>query len=407
MKRRKFLQASSIGLATGLLPLSNLTFANAQTSNRLVVMLLRGGLDGMHALVPYGDPNYARLRSGLAVDLRTSTLRLNGLFGLHPALEPLAAMYRQGELSFVPAATTRYRDRSHFDGQNLLEVGSHTPFGLHDGWLNRALQHLTHRSGLALGPNVPTILQGSVQVATWADSPLPEVDEDFLNRVAYLYQEDASLSMQLDSARNTPETEVDSKMGRGGRNQQLVVASQAASQLLADPTGPRVAVIESGGWDTHFAQERRLSQQFTQLSEALLTLKQGLGQVWQNTCVLVVSEFGRTAAENGSGGTDHGIGGLAMLAGGRVNGGKMFGDWPGLRSRDLFEGRDLTPTVHYESIFKSVLHDLLEIPQRTIETSIFPDSSDLKPLSNILTYERGNRRPRVVSNAPGSMGFAR
>ena len=385
LKRRQILKLSSLGLASSLLPLPGLAFANAPTEKRLVVMLLRGGMDGMHALAPTGDPDYLTLRPKMNVnESADNSMRINGMFTLHPGLQPLTELYHQGELSFIPAATTRYRNRSHFDGQNLLEVGSDSPFGLKDGWLNRALQQLPARHGLALGPNVPTILQGSAQVATWADSPIPEVDEDFLNRVAYIYQEDANLSTSLVAARNAPATEVDSQMGRAGRNRQLIMASEAASQLLRDPKGPRVAVIESSGWDTHFAQERRLAQQFQQLSESVLTLKRGLKSSWQKTCLLIVSEFGRTAAENGSGGTDHGVGGLAILAGGLISGGKVIGDWPGLGKRDLHKGRDLMPTIHYESVFKTVTHELLEIPSRRVEKHVFPNSQGIRLLPDIL-----------------------
>ena len=307
MQRRRFLTVSGAAIAGSFLPgLPGVALANAPTESRLVVMILRGGLDGLHALIPYADPHYARLRPKLAVARpgEGSALDLDGTFALHANLGALLPLYRAGELTIIPAATTRYRDRSHFDGQNLLECGGDSPFGLRDGWLNRSLAHLTARQGLALGPSVPMILQGDADVTTWADSPLPDADEDFLNRVASLYRTDPALSENLMNARNGAGSDFSPQMGGGGRARQLELAAKAASALLAEPDGPRIAVIESQGWDTHFAQERRLDALFNQLASGVDELKRGLGSHWRNTCVVVVSEFGRTAAENGSGGTD-------------------------------------------------------------------------------------------------------
>jgi len=391
MDRRRFLNDTALGLGMALglgaglagLP-ARLALAAAPTNRRLVLMLLRGGLDGLHAVVPYRDPHYRDLRPTLALPPPGEpggVLDLDGQFGLHPALAPFRTLYGRGELAALPAATTVYRDRSHFDGQNLLENGSGKPFGAQDGWLNRAVAALgeeagggKQRLGLALGPSVPLILRGDGAVQTWSDSRLPAVSEDFLQRLSRVYATDPAFESALAQARGAATPEIE---GMGGRRRpfgdgDLELSARAAADLLARPEGPRVAVIESQGWDTHFDQPRRLDTLFTDVSEAVTVLRDGLGAAWGQTAVLIVSEFGRTAAENGSRGTDHGTGGLALLAGGAVRGGRVLGDWPGLGKRDLFEGRDLRPANAYEDLFAAVLVDHLGLAPDVVDRSVLP-----------------------------------
>ena len=380
LKRRAFLQQTAL-ISSGL-ALAPLTMAALPTEQRLVLMLLRGGLDGLHAVVPHADQNYRKLRPRLGVPgpgEQGGVIDLNGYFGLHPELGELATLYRRGELLIAPAATTAYRNRSHFDGQNLLENGSNRPFGLKSGWLNRTLGILgagDQRLGLALGPTPPLLLQGDIAVATWADSPLPEVSDEFLFRLAKTYAHDPLFAATLAKADNRMAPATDVTQGRG-QGRALERSAQVAAELLARPAGPRLAVIEAGGWDTHFRQAARLSQQFAQLSAAVVALRQGLGERWRQTTVMVVSEFGRTVAENGSNGTDHGVGGLALLLGGAVRGGRILEPWPGLSERSLYEGRDLRPTVAYESLFKGVLRDGFGVPERALEEVVFPASRAL------------------------------
>ena len=392
LNRRRFLQLSGAAGFAAAMP--RLGFAAAPTGNRLVIVILRGGLDGLHAVPPYADPEYARLRATLAVPApgrENGALDLDGAFGLHPALAPLHPLYARGELLVFPAATTRYRQRSHFDGQNLLENGSGIPFGAKDGWLNRAIASLDQgerRLGLALGPAVPLLLQGPAPVATWAESPLPKTDEDFLKRVAYTYRDDPLFARTLAEAQGSMSAAMDGGMDRGmnggaGRGRELLSAATAAAGLLARDDGPRVAVIESQGWDTHFGQNWRLANLLGQLSAGLVALKDGLGAHWRNTAVMVVSEFGRTAAENGSNGTDHGVGGLALLLGGAVKGGRVVGAWPGLGQAALHEGRDLRPTTDYESLFKAALIERLGVAPAVIEEKVFPDSRASAPARDL------------------------
>ena len=236
--------------------------------------------------------------------------------------------------------------------------------------------------GLALGPTVPLILQGERPVRTWSSSQLPRPDEDFLRRVAYTYRSDVAFSKALETA-ILSEGDGPTMAQAPKRNEMFESASKVAASLLSKDNGPRIAVIESSGWDTHFAQRRRLKTLFSQLARGMDSLKGGLGPSWSKTAVVIVSEFGRTAAENGSGGTDHGVGGVAFLLGGAVKGGRVVGDWPGLGRRDLHEGRDLRPVTDYASIFKSVLSDHLGLDRFDVANNVFPQLNHAKPIAGL------------------------
>ncbi|NKB47790.1 MAG: DUF1501 domain-containing protein [Alphaproteobacteria bacterium] len=381
--RRKILQTAGSAALLGSLAPARVAFGAAPTENRLAVVILRGGLDGLHAVPPYGDPNYRALRPTIAVPppgQEGGALDLNGAFGLHPALAPLQQLYAQKQLLIVQAATTGYAQRSHFDGQNVLENGTNIPYGANDGWLNRALVTLNdgdRRLGLSVGHTVPLLMRGAARVQTWAPTNLPQADDDFLTRLAYVYEEDIMLSDALREARQSQDI-ASGMMARGtakgGRRGQYKQLSQAAGRLLAAPDGPRIAVFEAGGWDTHFGQINRLRQQLGELSSGLMTFKESLGPVWDQTTVIVLSEFGRTAAENGSRGTDHGVGGIALMLGGAVAGGRFVGDWPGLSQSALYEGRDVRPTTDYRSLLKTMLRDRMGLDEAFLEDKVFPGS---------------------------------
>jgi len=385
LERRSFLAGTAALAALAPLVSARAAFAAAPTDRRFVLVLLRGGLDSLHALPPHGDRDYRRLRPTLAL-LPDPALDLDGYFGLHPALGDLTPLYRAGELLFVPAAATRYRDRSHFDGQNMLENGSGKPYGAQDGWLNRAILGLNggdRRLGLALGPSVPLILQGPAHIRSWSDSSVPAV-EDFLARITGAYQQDPLFAAALRDAQGGAKPVGKGDMaGEPGREKSYVKAAQVAADLLSRPDGPRVGVLESQGWDTHFAQERRLKELLGELSRGLVELKSGLGEAWRETVVIVVSEFGRTATENGSRGTDHGTGGLALLAGGAVAGGRIVGDWPGLSERALYEGRDVLAANSYERLFKAILIGHLGLDPGFVEDRVFPASRAQSPTDGL------------------------
>lgn len=397
--RRRFLEGAGTLAGVGFLP--RLSLAGPDTLGRLVLVILRGGMDGLAAVPPYGDPTYERSRPRVALEepgTAGGILKLDGTFGLHPGLERLHGLYQAGEVVVVHAMATPYRERSHFDGQDILENGTDTPHA-RSGWLNRALDTLSTRDrpetsahGMALAQSVPMVLRGDAPVESWAPSPLPEVDADTLRRLAELYADEPFFAMRLQSALATDDM-ADRAMGGGrrrgrgrGRGQFASLARPAASFLRA-PDGPRVAVMEFGGWDTHAnqgARQGRLANQLTALDAGIEALRQGLGPVWSETAVIVVSEFGRTVAENGTGGTDHGTAGVGFLIGGAVLGGRILCDWPGIHKSALYEGRDLMPTLDARSLFKAVLRDHLGVPIGPLERDVFPNSAGAAPVDGLI-----------------------
>ncbi len=404
----------ALTLSAGFLAGSSLygipfALARAATDRRLVVVVLRGALDGLAAVPPIFDPDYRRLRGSLALaepGTADGALDLDGKFGLHPALKPLHTLYRNGELGIIHAVATPYRDRSHFDAQDLLENGSATPHALKDGWLNRTIGLLggtDHgRLGLAVGQSVPLILRGKMPVSSWAPAEMPGLDPDFLSRLASLYAGDAVLGPALQEGQRAQAMADDvlpeDRQRQGRMNgqkmyvqnrQPIALKSTAASvgRLLAAADGPRVAVLEMGNWDTHANQgvlTGRLAVTLRNLAEGLDALKTSLGTVWRETAVVVVTEFGRTVAVNGTGGTDHGTGSVAFLLGGAISGGRVVTRWPGLGASQLHEGRDLTPTTDLRSVLKGVLIDHLGLPTDAIERVVFPGSRDARPLRDTL-----------------------
>ncbi|MGE3932241.1 MAG: DUF1501 domain-containing protein [Rhodospirillaceae bacterium] len=376
--------------------------ANAATDRRLVVVLLRGALDGLAAVPPYADPDYAAVRGALALPApgaADGALDLDGRYGLHPALAPLHAFYRAQELLVVHAVASPYRSRSHFDGQDLLESGGATPHGRRDGWLNRALGLMgggDRRLGLAVGNGVPLILRGATPVGSWAPQAMPAADGGFLEQVALLYRGDPVLGPAIGAGiaaqRMTGEVlggsgPMPSGRPRAGRDPALEAAAEAVGRLLADPRGPRVAALDVGGWDTHAGQGAatgRLAGRLGALAAGIDILKAGLGPAWRQTVVAIVTEFGRTAAPNGTGGTDHGTASVAFLAGGAVAGGRVVARWPGLTPDRLFEGRDLAPTMDMRAVLKGVLTAHLGVGKRETDSVIFPDSAGIRPFEPLL-----------------------
>jgi len=299
--------------------------------------------------------------------------------------------YQDEDLTVVHAVATPYRERSHFDAQNVLENGATAAGKLRDGWLNRALgSREPFATAMALGQNIPLVLRGDYSVSSWAPSRLREADDDTLARIAELYAADSHLSRRLEEALDA--RAIAGSMNTG--NQRLAGgvgafqdATAAAGRFLTAPDGPRVAVLELNGWDTHANQGTArglLANRLGGLDTGLATLKRELGPQWQNTAVLVTTEFGRTVAVNGTRGTDHGTAGCAFIAGGAVRGGKVIADWPGLAERDLYEGRDLKPTLDLRAVFKGILGDHLRTETARINRDVFPDSEAIQPLEGLV-----------------------
>jgi uncharacterized protein (DUF1501 family) len=366
MLNRRTLIAS--GLATGL-ALPKMAWAAADTDRRFIFVLQRGAADGIGLLAPTGDPAYSGIRGELAA---TEGAKLSSLFTLHPAMVESAKLFAQKQASFAHAIASGYRERSHFDGQNILETGAARPYGRDDGWMNRLLTLLPggERRALALATAIPTVLRGSAEVTSYAPSRLPDADVGLMERVAMLYAEDAQLAPIW---ANAVQTEAMAGMtdpaGRGG-----AAAGKLVANLMNGAEGARVVLVESNGWDTHVNQPGRLNGLLKDVDAMIATLRTDLGPAWNKTLVLVATEFGRTVAVNGTKGTDHGTASAAMLfGGGLVGGGSIIADWPGLAQAQLYEGRDLKPTMRFERLVIDTLAAHYGIEPGKLARKVFPD----------------------------------
>ncbi|MBI3516303.1 MAG: DUF1501 domain-containing protein [Proteobacteria bacterium] len=400
LTRRRALQGL-LGLAAdGLLP--RLALAALPTERRTVVILLRGALDGVAAVVPTGDPHYAGQRGAIAL-AAGDVMPLDGTFGLNPGLAPLKPLWDARELLILHAIASPYRERSHFDGQNLLENGTLRPQGSADGWLNRALGATAQprdgrRLGLAVGGAVPLLMRGTVPVASWEPQVMAPVEPALLELVAAMYQRDpvfgpalaeaikaeAMSTAALGDDAKTPQPQR-AKRGVGAKAFKALATS--AGKLLAAPAGARVAALDMGGWDTHANQgatKGRLFDNLGGLADGVVALKAALGPAWRDTVVVVITEFGRTVAVNGTGGTDHGTATAAWLIGGAVDGGRVIADWPGLAPGQLHQGRDLKPTADLRALLKAVLQPQLQLSTDALGRNVFPDSAAIKPLPGVI-----------------------
>ena len=356
--------------------------APALAQRRLVVVMLRGALDGLAAVPPVGDPGFAALRTGGPAPGRLpgvpaaaygEPLPLDATFALHPGLERLHRWYGEGQLLVAHAVASPYRERSHFDAQQLLESGSSRPFELSTGWLGRALAAVDGQ-GVALAPSLPLALRGAAGATSWAPNHLKAADDDLLDRLAQVYADDPVLGTTLTQARAQRQGVMGDPAGadRGGAG--FSALARQAGLFLAADGGPSVAWLDLTGWDTHTQQAGRLARLLPQLDEGLAALRDALGARWQTTTVLVLTEFGRSAAMNGSGGTDHGTASVALLAGGEVQGGRVISDWPGLAKPALLDGRDLRPTRDLRAFIAPVLQRQFGIDDARMQRDVLPQA---------------------------------
>lgn len=400
LSRRAMIRTGGALFAWSFLP----RFARAAAGRdpRLVVVILRGALDGMSAVAPVGDPDYVALRESIA--LSTSGERpavpLDGLFALHPAMPNLARLYKEGHASIVHATATPYRARSHFDGQDVLESGQPGAGSIETGWLNRALavlpkgERVNARSGLAVGLVTPLVLRGAAPVLGWAPPVIPRAGDDLAARVLDLYnhrdpQLADMLGKGLDTDRLASRAGMANEKARGGPDnaEGMKLAAVGAARLLAQDDGPRLAALAFDGWDTHAnegAATGRLAQLLGGLDGALQAFEETLNPQWKDTAILVVTEFGRTAKINGTVGTDHGTATVAFLVGGAVKGGRVIADWPGLKEAQLYEKRDLKPTIDLRAVCKGVLAEHLDLSAGMLASRVFPDSAKVAPLTGLM-----------------------
>ena len=397
LSRRRFVAGSALAGLVGASPTLSFAGTGSLAGNRFVLVVLRGGMDGLGAAPAIGDPDFAPARGPLA-QYGSAPLALDATFALHPQLAELHAMYGRGEAAVVHAVGLAYRERSHFDAQQLLESGGTRPYELATGWLGRALA-ASGSKGIALNTSVPLVLRGSSGVDTWAPSTLPDPSADLVARLERMYAGDPPLAAALERARalhldgppmedaGTMNDAMTAAMAPGAaRPGNFVVLSRRAAEFLGQPVGPQAAVLELGGWDTHANQANpngALTNALRQLDAGLAALRAGLVQsdAWNRTVVVVASEFGREVAVNGTLGTDHGTGGAAFVLGGAVRGGRVVADWPGLAKAKRFEGRDLRMTTDLRAVLKGVLADHLHVASRTLERDVFPASESVRPIA--------------------------
>lgn len=379
--RRTLLQGGAAAALVTALPAS-VAVARAATGRRFIFVIQRGAADGLATIAPTGDPAYAGLRGALAEDT-TGGRKLDSFFALHPALTQAGELYAAREALFVHAVASPYRDRSHFDGQNVLETGGNAAYVLGDGWLNRLLGLLPagEARATAIAATVPMVLRGAREVGSYAPSALPDASDDLLARVAALYARDAQLHGLWSQAMQTRSLAGEQPGGGPGPNGAALGA--LAARLLGED-GARIAVIETGGWDTHANQRGRLALQLRNLDALIGALRTGLGPAWSQTLVLVATEFGRTAAPNGTGGTDHGTGAAAMLLGGAVQGGRVLADWPGLAPASLYEGRDLKPTLGLDTLIGSAVAAHFGLDPQSVPRTLFPSIAAARPIGGLI-----------------------
>ncbi len=380
MNRRTLLRnALFLGCSAAANPLiTPMTFAATPWDNRLVVIVLRGAMDGLDVVQPYGDSNLAGWRPNLIAGEAAGASDLDGFFSLHSGLEGLKPMWKSGELAFAHAVSTPYRDkRSHFDGQDLLENGGNSPDGGltpgKDGWLNRVLSLVpgtTTETALAVGRDQPLILEGAARTASWSPesdldlSPQAELLLNSIYRNDPLFAEANTLALSLSESRDAPE----------GMTAQKAARAEALAEFAAERLNleSRIAAFSIGGWDSHVRQPQVIRRALGELQTALLTLKAGLGANWNKTVVVCMTEFGRTVRENGNRGTDHGTGGAMVMAGGALRGGKVHGQWPGLAAADLYRERDLMPTDDVRRYAAWAMRDLFSLEKGDLERTVFP-----------------------------------
>jgi len=400
--RRELLFASGTLFAWAHMP----KLAHAESRDpRFLTIILRGALDGLATVAPVGDPDWTTLRgdNALTLDGKAPALKLNDFFALNPAMPNLRRMFQDNEAIIVHACASPYRERSHFDGQDLLESGLPKPGPSDSGWLNRALSSLAAGSrvdpnggrAFAVGPVTPLIVRGPAPVLSWSPQRIQPASDDTIQRLLDLYRhsdvkladvlEDHAKLAAIEHAGDMPQ-----KPGGPGPAQVRAYFAEAAgnaAKFLAQPEGPRVGALALDGWDTHVNEgiaKGRLSDLLSALDGALAAVQTNMGPVWRETVVVLATEFGRTAHLNGTDGTDHGTATVALVVGGALKGGRVIADWPGLKEADLYEKRDLKPTTDLRAVLKGVLKDHLRVDERALAQNVFPGSEGAKPMAGLV-----------------------
>ncbi|MEO0464730.1 MAG: DUF1501 domain-containing protein [Pseudomonadota bacterium] len=380
---RRSLIAGSLAVTASAACSPNIAMARVPGDRNLLFVLLRGAMDGMAMLAPLGDPGFEAARA-LALPDYDGATRLGSMFALHPSFGEVGKAYQDGDALFVHATATSYRDRSHFDGQDLLESGGVKPNSKRDGWLNRLVGMMEGEEqpprALAIAPTIPLALRGQAAASNYAPSNLPNASADFLDRVSRLYEGDEQLGALWSSALETRAMAADSGL-KNLRDAQKT--GELIASLMREKAGARIAMIELNGWDTHANQRGAFARAAGSLDALLGAYRIAMGPAWDKTLVLVATEFGRTVRYNGTRGTDHGTASATLLMGGAVRGGQIAGDWPGMAESQLFQGRDLRPTTALESVLAGASAEHMGLDPARAMTQLFPDRS-AGPLSGLV-----------------------
>ncbi|AAZ28269.1 DUF1501 domain-containing protein [Colwellia psychrerythraea] len=375
MQRRQFIKSMAATLVLFKTPnavAKALSATSPKSGNKKIIwVVLRGAMDSLHTLVPTFDTELSVLRPKLLASIKDDLLMLDNGFALHPSLSNLHQWYKKGELLPITAVSSGYAKRSHFDGQDYLESGL-TNIDHDTGWLGRAV-NMKEKQALAIANSTPISLRSS-EASTWYPSQLKEADEDVYQALMKMYQNDELLINRLEdglAVKEMADTMVGDRALNIKKKGQFIELSKSCANLMMGNNGVDCAMLELGGWDTHNNQATRLSRQLKALDQGLKALKDGLKDQWQDTVVVVATEFGRTVKENGTGGTDHGTASAMFIAGGSVNGGKVLGNWPGLKNNQLFEQRDLMPTSNTFSWLATVVSQQWSLSDNQLK-AVFP-----------------------------------
>ena len=395
--------AAGFGLSLQLLAVPALAADGALNRKKVIVVICRGGLDGLSVAPPVGDGDYRGLRGGLAM---TDALPLDGTFALHPQLTAVHALAKAGQARIVPAVATPDRARSHFEAQDVLESGAAGVYSTSSGWLNRAVETLSaHRKvdAISIGPTAPLLLRGKVQTASWSPGRGVDAEARLPTLLADLYRNDALLGPALARGLATETMAKDATAGLAAPAQPAMMGARGAGpagqqqgreaartlgQSLAgfmrEPGGPTVAAISLDGFDSHANQAGLLNGRLAYLDAVLDGVHQGLGPDWKDTVVVVATEFGRTARVNGTAGTDHGTASTALVLGGALKPGGIVGDWPTLKQAALYENRDVAPTLDMRGLFKGVLAEHMGVDRAALDQAVFPESAAVKPVAGLV-----------------------
>jgi uncharacterized protein (DUF1501 family) len=369
--------------------------ASAAARHKLVVIVCRGAMDGLSVSPPIADPNYASLRGSIAIPPEVA-LKLDSDFALHPKLAAIYALAQAGQARIAPAVAIPQRTRSHFEAQDLLENGGDQLYAATTGWLNRALSALAPGSAitaLSVGAQEPLILRGPVEIQSWSPGGRVTQNMERISAILQdLYAPDPLLSRAFASGLQTEAMAENLStgllpQGPGAQQRMTNAIAQTTAKFLAEDGGPSIAVVSLDGYDTHANQGAatgQLANHLKNLDDMVDNLHQGLGPSWSDTVLVAVTEFGRTARINGTGGTDHGTASTMILAGGALKQGGIIGDWPTLADASLFENRDVAPTLDVRQVFKGVLGAHLGIESRALDTVVFPGSSGVRAVDGLI-----------------------